>query len=192
MFVRNLTLSVFALAMMGALVISSINAKSAFASEYYDPAGYWIVKKKDVVIHMSHCGDELCGRIYWLRADAMQTDDYNPNSKLQARPLCGVDVLWGARQSKGDHNFWKSGTIYKANDGDHYKAQITMADVDTLELRGYIGFPAIGKTSTLTRVNPADYEQCASVFDDDSLPEKTDQSQQIEKTAPLAVKHLNE
>ena len=33
-------------------------------------------------------------------------------------------------------------------------------DADTIELRAYIGLPALGKTKTLTRANARDYPSC--------------------------------
>lgn len=137
----------------------------AMASDVISPAGYWLTKKQDVVIKIENCDQSLCGTIYWLKDDVMMYDDSNPDPNLRGRPLCNIDVLWGMEQDKRNPNFWKSGKIYKADDGEFFGAQIKMNDPDFMNLRGYIGMPFIGKTSVFTRVNPSDYKQCDPSID---------------------------
>ena len=121
----------------------SLPAGLVFASDAIDPQGYWLSKKKDVVIDIQHCEDKLCGYIYWIKEDEQQHDINNPDEALRGRSMCGIKVLWDMTQSSSQPNKWKGGRIYKADDGEFFSAQIEMVSDDIMELRGYIGMPAI-------------------------------------------------
>jgi len=43
------------------------------------------------------------------------------------------------------------GWIYDPDVGKQYKAKMTMTGPDTLEIRGYIGVPLLGRTEVWTR-----------------------------------------
>jgi len=125
-----------------------------------DITGYWLTKKKDVVVKIDKCPDnhdERCGWIHWLKTDIQQYDIYNPDQSKRGRSLCGIVVLYDLEQ-RGDK--WSGGRIYKANDGDTFKARLTRTDKDLIELRGYIGLPALGKTTYLTQADKEDYAAC--------------------------------
>ena len=46
---------------------------------------------------------------------------------------------------------WKGGTIYDPNSGKTYRCVVTLVDANTLEVRGYVGVPLLGRTETWTR-----------------------------------------
>lgn len=141
-----------------------------FAADIADPQGYWLSKKKDVVIDIQHCEDELCGYIYWIKEDEQQHDVNNPDKELRGRSMCGIKVLWGMERSASKPQKWKGGRIYKADDGEFFSAQIEMVSDDKMDLRGYIGMPAIGKTSPFSRVNSDDYPACIKSDPIDAQP----------------------
>lgn len=159
------------------IMMMSAFAYSALAkTQEVVPTGYWLSKKKDVVVHIKSCETELCGFIHWIREDEQQFDINNPDPDLKGRSMCGIKVLWGLTPSGSK---WKGGRIYKADDGEFFGAQVSMASVDLMELRGYIGMPAIGKTSPFTRVRADEYAKC-TVTERMSSDEKSSQSR-IEK-----------
>lgn len=125
--------------------------------------GYWLVKKKDVVVQVSPCragSATLCGTIAWLDPKAkQQLDSLNPDETKRARPLCGVRVMWDMVED-ADAPGEYTGRIYKANDGKTYDAMIKRTRDGRLELRGYLGIPLIGKTSFLTPVSKKSYRMC--------------------------------
>ena len=47
---------------------------------------------------------------------------------------------------------WSGGTIYDPEEGKTYKCVMKLADENTLNVRGYIGVPAFGRTVTWLRV----------------------------------------
>lgn len=149
------------------LVMMGMSASAAsLASPAPDMVGYWLVKKKDVVVQVQPCragSRVLCGTIAWLSPDAkQQRDSLNPDKTKRTRPLCGVRVMWDMVEdvhAPGEY----TGRIYKANDGKTYDATIKRSHDGRLELRGYIGIPLIGKTSFLTPVNKKSYRMCRPV-----------------------------
>ena len=46
---------------------------------------------------------------------------------------------------------WDNGKLYDPKKGKTYTGRITLTDSNTLDLRGYIGFSFIGRSSTWTR-----------------------------------------
>ncbi|MBY0356160.1 MAG: DUF2147 domain-containing protein [Rickettsiales bacterium] len=140
-----------------------LSTTAASAAELKTVSGYWLVKKKDVLVVIKPCEEKsgrLCGSIAWLSPDAKQQRDVlNPDASKRKRALCGIRVMWDMQQNseqKPDYN----GKIYKPTNGTIYQATMTLADADTLEIRGYIGVPLLGKTVKLTRANPDEFQRC--------------------------------
>ena len=75
------------------------------------------------------------------------------DEKLRDRPVLGLEILWGFRYAgKGE---WKKGRLYDPERGKSYKGILKLGDDGHLKLRGYVGIPAIGKSSEWTRVSDA-------------------------------------
>ncbi|WP_132699249.1 DUF2147 domain-containing protein [Reinekea marinisedimentorum] len=94
---------------------------------------------------------ELKGRIEKL----LNPSEPNPTceeckGERKDQPIEGMTFLWGLSQ-KGDS--WKGGTILDPANGKEYKAKVTLTEDGTLlDVRGYIGLAAIGRTQTWQRV----------------------------------------
>lgn len=122
--------------------------------------GLWLTQNKRSVIKVDICenGKSLCGEIYWIIEGGMQYDTKNPDASRRNFPMCGLPILWNFKQS--NQNSWTSGQIYKADDGDIYKANVTLLGPNTLKVRGYVGLPMFGKSQTWSRVSAENYPQC--------------------------------
>jgi uncharacterized protein (DUF2147 family) len=46
---------------------------------------------------------------------------------------------------------WSNGEIYDPKSGKTYSGTITLKGENTLDLRGYVGFPIFGRTAVWTR-----------------------------------------
>ena len=46
---------------------------------------------------------------------------------------------------------WDNGKLYDPKKGKTYSGMITLKDANTLDLRGYVGFSFLGRSSTWTR-----------------------------------------
>lgn len=146
-------------------LLTYISGSNAFAngSDKQNLTGLWLTKKKDTVVDIRHCNDNsLCGRIHWLSPDVVQKDNANPDQSLRQRPLCGIQVLWGFQQNENNPDLWEHGKIYKADDGETFRASLRLIEPDKLKLRGYIALPILGKSHVLTRTDAKTYPDCTT------------------------------
>lgn len=111
-------------------------------------------------------GGTLVGRLVAVRdtADAdgrPPRDANNPDPALRDRPVLGLPMLTGMRP-EGETR-WGGGTIYDPRNGKTYRATLTLAHPDTLQVRGYVkvGFVKLGRTSRWTRVAEAPSDAAA-------------------------------
>lgn len=69
---------------------------------------------------------------------------------LHNAPIIGLRILNGFREEDGTY---VGGTILDPENGKTYRSRMTLSsDGTALEVRGYIGLPAFGRTQTWTRV----------------------------------------
>lgn len=120
-----------------------------------DPTGLWDTEDKEGRVQISPCGDKLCGDLVWI-ADALDAegqpkrDEKNPDESLRERPLEGLRILWDMQPS-GDGKTWQDGRVYDPESGKTYQGRITLEGDNVLKLRGFVGTPMFGRTSTWTR-----------------------------------------
>ena len=77
-------------------------------------------------------------------------DRNNPEPALRQRPVVGLEILHGL--TPGADGTWTDGRIYDPGSGSTYTCNIVLDGDDRLRLRGYIGIPLLGRTTTWTRV----------------------------------------
>jgi len=131
----------------------------AAGSVQADARGLWSTEDNQGRVEISQCGSSLCGNLVWLE-DALdeqgrpRRDARNPDESLRDRPLEGLRILWDMQPS-GDGRTWKDGRVYDPESGKTYQGRITLEKPDVLKLRGFVGAPMFGRTSTWTRVEQA-------------------------------------
>ena len=142
-----------------AAILLILTAIPAYAADVKDGVtGYWLTENKRAVIEIEECKSSVCGYVYWIIEGGLQFDENNPLEELRDDPICGMQILKDfTKTAPGD---WDNGTIYKADDGDTYKANLELLENGTLKLRGYVGAPIFGKTQIWTKVDRADYKAC--------------------------------
>jgi len=115
--------------------------------------GEWLTGEKTSKILIYKDGDEYLGKISWLkepeRDGKPRVDEKNPEERLRTQPLMGLVILRGFTFDGEDT--WTGGKIYDPKSGNDYSAKMTLADPKTLNLRGYILIPLLGRTETWTR-----------------------------------------
>lgn len=122
-------------------VLFSIVATSAVKAEgRHDLAGRWATEGFGSIVEFRPCArgvGEMCGRIVWLWAAApgghLRVDQRNPDATLRQRPLVGVEIVSGLRQSAP--GVWAGGRLYNPDDGRTYTGTVRLGD-GQLELRG--------------------------------------------------------
>ncbi len=118
--------------------------------------GYWSTNG-GAVVHIDHCGSDVCMTVVTISEKAPGViDARNPDPALRRRPVCKMEIGSGFELKDADHG--EKGRIYDPESGKTYKASIS-SDGNTLSLRGYIGFKALGRTQTWKRTS-ADSATC--------------------------------
>ncbi|KSB88224.1 hypothetical protein AS593_06425 [Caulobacter vibrioides] len=116
-----------------------------------DITGLWQTETNGGQVEISRCGNSLCGKLLTsdnIKKNPALKDEKNKDPSLRTRPLKGLQLLWGF---SGGPTEWTGGKVYKADDGKTYSGTITMANADTLKLKGCVVAP-LCKTQTWTRV----------------------------------------
>lgn len=133
----------------------------AFGSGADEILGIWINEEGRAKIEIFDCRGRYCGKIIWLKEPNYPMDDKpgmggrpridrdNPNSALRSRQLLGLQIMDGFVFS-GDAT-WEKGHIYDPESGNTYKGKITLVSPHRLNLRGFVGIPLFGRSTTWTR-----------------------------------------
>lgn len=95
--------------------------------------------------------DKYYGKITWLKEPVKdgkeRTDINNPDKAKRDVPLMGLIILKGFEKTDDDE--YEDGTIYDPKNGKTYSCIITR-NGKKLDVRGYVGFSWIGRTTTWT------------------------------------------
>ncbi len=120
------------------------------------PEGIWLTEGGNAQVEISRCGDAYCGHTVWLEDPydddgEPRRDSNNPEAELQDRELIGLRILWDMKPAQRRDNRWENGRVYDPENGNTYRARMDLEDDDTLSMRGYVGTPMFGRTTTWTR-----------------------------------------
>jgi uncharacterized protein (DUF2147 family) len=123
--------------------------------------GAWLVEDREAAVETCRpCGEELRGRIAWLKetrfpaddesgmAGEPKTDRNDPIVARRAVPVPGSTVLRGLRFNGG---CWKHGRLYDPETGSAYTFFAALTPENRLEIRGCPGFSVPGRTVVWTR-----------------------------------------
>ena len=135
----------------------AIAAAASAVAQGASPVGRWMTEGGKSHVEIFACGQQLCGRIVWLKEPHFKdgkpkTDLNNPDKALKTRPIVGMQFLWNFVRSSSEPNVWESGRIYNPEDGDVYKATMTLRPDGKLALRGYVGISLLGRSQYWERV----------------------------------------
>ena len=137
------------------LVISSlgINAQKLNPD---DIIGKWYTDDKGAIVQIyKKKNDKYYGKFLWLIDEKdedgnLDKDKKNSDKKLRSRTIKGMEFIIGFTYNDGTY---ENGAIYNPKDGNRYSATLKLADINTLEVRGYLVFEWLGKTVVWTRKN---------------------------------------
>jgi uncharacterized protein (DUF2147 family) len=138
---------------LAAATLAAVLAAALPASAAEDPTqGLW-VNDNGWVVETAPCDEGMCGTVVAVggRTDnPRRFDDRNADPALRTRPLCGIRVF-GGFESAGAPGEWEGGWVYNPQDGKTYNANMEAGDGGTLDVRGYVLTPMLGRTMTLQR-----------------------------------------
>ncbi|MCC6144985.1 MAG: DUF2147 domain-containing protein [Candidatus Hydrogenedentes bacterium] len=150
------------------MLIAAISAAFTLGAyaEANDVLGDWYTAGKRSKVQIFEKDGKYHGKIVWLiepeypegdpEAGKPRRDRENPDEDKRNTPIIGL-VFMHDFEYEGESE-WSSGRIYDPESGKTYKSKMTLEDPDTLNVRGYIGIAAFGRTETWTRV-PADEQK---------------------------------
>lgn len=126
-----------------------------------DILGPWKNEDGRAQIEIYPCDGHFCGKLSWLGRPVYPPDDpqgmagqprvdrENPKPELKGRRLLGLQIMEGFTYSGGDT--WEHGHIYDPDSGKTYSCKMTLSSPRQLKIRGYVGVPLFGRTTTWTR-----------------------------------------
>ena len=117
--------------------------------------GRWKTGTNKAYLDIFKQKDHYFGKVAWLKKPYTtqgkpKTDLRNPESGLRDRPIMGLVILKNFVFEGGDE--YGRGTIYDPESGKTYRCEMRLKHKDLLNVRGYIGIKAIGRTDTWHRV----------------------------------------
>ena len=141
--------------------ITLMTAVSNGAASHDDILGVWNNEEKDAKIEIYKCGDKYCGRVIWLKEPnypegskegtpgTPRVDHNNPDPSLRKAPIIGLNIVLDFTSVDG--HTWFGGTVYDPKNGKTYRGKMTLVSQNQLKLRGYVGIPLFGRSTTWTR-----------------------------------------
>lgn len=132
---------------LAVLLILMFVVNSVFAQDI--TKGLWWNEEKEAKIQFFEQNGKLYGKLVWLKEEG-KTDKNNPKVELRNKPLNGLVFL---KNFEKDGKNWKGGEIYDPKSGKTYSSNIKWDGDNKLNIRGYVGVAALGKTTKFTRVD---------------------------------------
>jgi uncharacterized protein (DUF2147 family) len=133
---------------------------ASLANAQATPAGVWKTiddetKKEKSLIRITEAGGVYTGKLEKLLDPTAKPDAVcdKCTDDRKDKPLVGMTLIKGVKQSDSDKAMWDGGEILDPNNGKTYKVRLTPVEGGkTLAVRGYIGAPLLGRTQTWLRV----------------------------------------
>lgn len=103
------------------------------------------------IVRVAPCGADVCATLLQLEPGApTRLDTNNPDPAQHTRKLCGLQIGYGFHLADPAHA--DDGHLYDPKSGKTYKGAMTSAG-DQLDLRGYVGIKAFGRSEHWTRTS---------------------------------------
>lgn len=135
------------------LVLMSFNTADTDSDKLI---GVWEPSNGRSRIKIEKIGSKFYGKIVWLKEPTdpvtkkPKVDKNNPDTSMRNVPLKGYRILKDFVHKEKKE--WSDGTIYDPENGTTYNCVINMKDDNVIEIRGYIGIKALGRTDTWKKV----------------------------------------
>jgi uncharacterized protein (DUF2147 family) len=128
---------------------------NTFAQDADKLLGLWESGNGKARVKVEKIGSKYYGKIVWLREPTdpetkqPKVDKNNPDASMRSVPLKGYRML---KDFTFANNEWSGGTIYDPESGSTYSCVIKAKDDNTLDIRGFVGVKALGRTDIWKRV----------------------------------------
>jgi uncharacterized protein (DUF2147 family) len=151
---KNIIIIIF----VGTMLMTAV---SAYGTGSDDILGVWNNEERDAKIEIYKCGNKYCGKVIRLKEPnypegskegtpgTPRRDHNNPDPSLRKTPIIGLNIVHDF--SSTDGHTWFGGTVYDPKNGNTYRGKMTLVSPNQLNLRGFVGIPLFGRTTTWTR-----------------------------------------
>lgn len=145
---KNLVLWIFVICSMGLLDLNAQDAADKLT-------GLWEPSNGKARVKVEKIGTKYYGKIVWLKepndpqTGQPKLDKNNPDESMRSVPLKGYRLLKDFVYADGE---WNGGTIYDPESGSTYSCVIKAKDDNTLDIRGFVGVKALGRTDVWKRM----------------------------------------
>lgn len=142
------------------MALAAMLMSCAALAQQATPVGVWKTiddktKVEKSLVRITEAGGALTGRIEKLLDPAAKPDAVceECTDERKGKPILGMTILNGVKKNAEHEGLWDGGTILDPNNGKTYKVRLKPAqDGKTLEVRGYVGMPMLGRSQTWIRV----------------------------------------
>lgn len=132
----------------------------SMAQAQLTPAGLWKTFNEKTridrsLVRITETNGVFSGRVEKLLDPMLKPDEVCAlcSDERRNKPIMGMTLLSGVRQSRSDQTVWDGGEIIDPNNGKTFAVRLTPVDAGRrLEVRGYVGTPILGRTFTWVRV----------------------------------------
>ncbi len=116
--------------------------------------GKWYTEGNESIVEVYKVNDKFYGKITWLQEPngddgKPQLDTKNPDTAKRSQKIEGLVIMRNFTYKGG--NKWADGKIYDPESGKTYSCEMTL-DGNRLNVRGFVGVSALGRTSAWNRV----------------------------------------
>jgi len=151
--IRNRSLSFLALALFALIFVGGAQAQQ-LSSKLQNAVGLWQVVNSAGEpggrVETYLVGNRLFGKVVQVRPGRSDRDLCDKCSGEQKNQLILGMVILRDFHAEGDD--WVDGTALDPENGKVYKGKIWAVGTDNLHMRGFIGFPLLGRTESWTRI----------------------------------------
>ncbi len=141
------------------LATFALLAAASLAQAQTTPAGLWKTidddgKTEKSLVRIVDTAGVLSGKVEKI-FDATKQDAKceECSDARKGQPVLGLTIIQGVKANAGEAGLWDGGEILDPNNGKTYKVRLKPVNGGkTLEVRGYIGMPMLGRTQTWQRV----------------------------------------
>jgi uncharacterized protein (DUF2147 family) len=133
-----------------------VSVSGAWAQDAGDKLiGLWEPSNGKARVKIEKIGSKYYGKIVWLKepndpqTNQPKLDKNNPDASMRSVPLKGYRMLKDFTFANGE---WSGGTIYDPESGSTYSCVIKAKDDNTLDIRGFVGVKALGRTDVWKRM----------------------------------------
>ena len=105
--------------------------------------------KPKSIVEIYEQNGKLFGKVVEILTDKKEAKCDKCPGADKGKPIKGLTIIKGLKK---DGSSYSGGTIIDPNSGKEYKCAIKLNGAEKLDVRGYVGIQALGRTQTWIRV----------------------------------------